>query len=277
MKAQPPVVKNQELTLTIDSAYLKKNCVGGENEIVVYWENDGWYTTAKFTAYTDGLIAHYDFEDAANLGKDVSGNGNDLVLKGSGTPVASADAVVGAGALTLDGTNAYVTELSIGDYSDALTNYTISFYARHEGNLGEHYRVFSTGYNGCQDGICNILGKYDGDPTHMVYQPIIGDSGRDFWGRMNAYTTMTEELDAWHWYVCSFDAATKTMTAWIDGVLCGTVECVNPAVACDAFPVALGGSYVPWQDQIMQGFVGSLDDVRVYDYAVADASEIYGE
>ncbi len=272
------------LNVSINADYIKANCPDGENSVVVYWQNEGYYTTAKFTAFAGspaapvGLVAHYDFEDAAKLGKDVSGNGHDLAIKGKGTPVASAEAAVGAGAMRLDGECALVTEAAAGDFSDAMTSYTLSFYAKHEGDVGEHYRVISTGYNGCQDGICNILGKYVADSgEHLVYQPIIGDSGQDFWGRMNEYTTLTEELDAYHWYVCSFDAKTRTMTAWIDGMLCGSVECVNPVVACDAFGFCLGGGYTSWTDTITQGFVGTLDDVRVYDYAIEDVSQIYGE
>ncbi len=231
------------------------------------------------------LVAHYDFEDAENLGKDVSGHGNDLVVKGKSTPVASADAAVGAGAIQFDGDCALVTEITAGDFSDALTSYTISFHAKHQGYVGEHYRVICSGYSGCQDGICNILGKYTYEGNqHLVYQPIIGDTGRDFWGRMNEYTmilddeaTAENELKEYHWYVCTFDAKTKTVTAWIDGMLCGSVECVEPTAACDAFGFCVGGGYTSWTDLITQGFVGTLDDVRVYDYAVMDASEIYEE
>ena len=228
-----------------------------------------------------GLIAHYDFEDPTNLGKDVSGNGNDLVPKGS-APIASTDAAVGAGALELDGFGALVTEVSNGDFSDGLTSYTVSFYFKHQGYVGEHYRIFSTGYNGCQCGMNHTIGKYTHNGVQFLqYQPIIGDTGRDFWGRMNEYTTIlndesTEEneLKTYHWYVGTYDAQTNTVTAWVDGQLCATLECVTPTVSCEHFPVSLGGSYVPWLDQVMQGFVGTVDDVRVYDYAIEDPSQI---
>lgn len=231
------------------------------------------------------LIAHYDFEDATNLGKDVSGNGYDLIPKGKTAPVASADAALGTGALELDGDCALVTEVSADDYSDTLTSFTISFYFKHQGFVGEHYRVLSTGYNGSQEGIAYIVGKYTyEDAQFLQFQPIVGDSGRDFWGRMAEYTTIlndeaTEEneLKTYHWYVGTFDAETNSISAWVDGILCGTLECVSPVVRNDAFPVAIGGSYVPWLDQVMYGAVGTVDDVRIYDYAVTDASEIYGE
>lgn len=231
------------------------------------------------------LIAHYDFEDAANLGKDVSGNGNDLIPKGKTAPVATDDAAVGAGAVVFDGDCALVTELSAGDFTDDLTSFTISFYFKHQGYVGEHYRILSTGYNGCQEGMSYTVGKYTYEGAQFLqFQPIIGDTGLDFWGRMNEYTTIVDdeatsenELKTYHWYVGTFDAETNSVTAWVDGVLCGTLECVSPVVRSDAFPVALGGSYVTWLDQVMYGAVGTIDDVRIYDYAMTDIAEIYGE
>jgi len=241
--------------------------------------------TASFAALAEGtgnLIAHYDFEDPANLGKDVSGNGNDLVVKGKTTPIATADAAVGAGAVQLDGECVLASEETAGDFTDSLTSYTVSFYFKHQGYVGEHYRILSTGYNGCQCGISHTIGKYTHNGVQFLqYQPIIGDTGRDFWGRMNEYTTIHDneeteenELETYHWYVGTFDAETNSVTAWVDGKLCATLECVTPSVKCDHYGVALGGSYVPWTDQIMMGCIGVVDDVRIYDYAIQDIAEL---
>lgn len=238
---------------------------------------------AMAEAPVNGLVAHYDFEDPANLGKDVSGNGNDLVPKGKTVPVATADAAVGAGAVEMDGECALVTEIATGDFSDGLTSYTVSFYFKHQGYVGEHYRILSTGYNGCQCGMSHTIGKYTHNNVQFLqYQPIIGDAGRDFWGRMSEYTTIhndettaENELKGWHWYVGTYDEMTNSVSAWVDGMLCATLECATPSVKCESFPVAIGGSYVPWLDQVMYGAVGAIDDLRIYNYAVEDASEIY--
>ncbi len=240
------------------------------------------FAAASAEAPANHLVAHYDFEDAANLGKDVSGNGNDLIAKGKSAPVATTDAAVGAGAVQMDGECALVSEITTGDFTDGLTSYTVSFYFKHQGFVGENYRILSTGYNGCQCGMAQTVSKYTYEGNQFLqFQPIIGDSGRDFWGRMNEYTTILDdetteenELKTYHWYVGTYDAQTNSVTAWVDGVLCATLECVSPSVKCDAFGVALGGSYVPWLDQVMQGCVGIIDDVRIYDYAILDIAEL---
>lgn len=223
------------------------------------------------------LVAHYDFEDAEDLGKDVSGNGNDLIKKGKGTLSITDEAAVGAGALELDGETVLVTEETVGDFTDALESYTISFYAKHLGFAGEHTRVFSTGYNGCQSGICQLVAKftYNGS-DHLIYSPIVGDPERDFWGRMDSTNTVLEGIKDYHWYVCSLDAMTNTMTAWIDGELRGSIDCPCPTVNCDPYGAAIGGSYVPWDDNVMYGFIGLIDDLMIYDGAIADLSELEG-
>jgi len=232
--------------------------------------------TAAAAVAEEGLIAHYDFEDPENLGRDVSGNGHDLVLKGKGTLLSSADAAEGTAALELDGEAALATE-EAADFSDELESFTISFYAKNEGFAGEHSRVISTGYNGIQAGLCFIVGRYFWDNvTHLIFQPIIGDAGGDFWGKMSDMCTL-EGVDDYHWYVASFDAETKTITAWIDGELRGSAEFIDPSVACEPFGFAIGASYASWEANVMYGFIGKIDDVRVYNYSIAELTEIFAE
>ncbi len=234
--------------------------------------------TLCFSAAAEAaLLAHYDFEDAENPGKDVTGNGYDMQPAGKGKVKVSADAAVGAGALALDGDAALVMNKDTGDdYTDALESFTVSFYAKHEGFAGENTRVFSTGYNGEQKGVCLLVAAYAHEGVkHIIYQPIIGDGKADHWGRLSEACKLMEGLKEYHWYVCAYDAETMTMTAWVDGELRGTDEYDMPQIPC-VLGTTIGGSYVFWDDNVMYGFIGGIDDVRVYDGAIADISEIYG-
>lgn len=224
------------------------------------------------------LVAHYDFEDIDNPGKDVTGNGNDLILVGSGKLTAAKEAVVGSGAIALDGECGLAYSKENGDdFTDNLESFTVSFYAKHQGYTGENTRVFSTGYNGEQKGVCLLVAAYaHNKQKHLIYQPIIGDGVTDHWAHLSESCKLTEDLDAYHWYVCAYDAETMTMTAWVDGEMRGTDEYEAPQIPC-VMGVTIGGSYVFWDDRVMYGFIGEIDDVRVYDYAIEDVSEIYGE
>lgn len=221
------------------------------------------------------LVAHYDFEDPDNLGRDATGNGHDLIPVGSGKVAAAKEAKVGSGALALDGESGLAFGKENGDdFSDGLESFTVSFWAKHQGFTGENSRVFSTGYNGEQKGLCMLVAAYaHNGEKHLIYQPIIGDGKGDHWGRLSESCKLTENLDDYHWYVCAYDAETMTMTAWVDGELRGTDEYEAPEIPC-VLGLTIGGSYVFWDDRVMYGFIGEIDDVRVYDYAVSDVGEM---
>jgi len=224
------------------------------------------------------LIAHYDFEDAENLGKDVSGSEYHMIPVGKGTLAQSTNAAKGAGALELDGESGLAMNKGTGDdYTDNLESFTVSFYALHDGFVGENSRVFSTGYNGEQKGFCLHVCKYaHNGEQHVVYMPIIGDQKVDHWGRTSEPTKLVENLKEYHWYVCAYDAMTMTMSVWVDGELKATDTYLEPVIPC-VLGATIGGSYVFWDDNLMYAFTGLIDDVRVYDYAIESIGEIYGE
>lgn len=223
-------------------------------------------------AAEEHLIAYYSFEDAGNLGKDDSGSGNDLTAVGKGG-ASSGEGVKGQ-ALYLDGESGLAAKETDGvDFSDGLTSFTISFYAKHDGFVGIDARVISSGYNGTQDGFNIGLGRYMDSEVHLVYQPLLGDE-KDHWGKMSEFCQVRgAEVNEWHHYVAVYNADSRTMSAYIDGELKAEDSYQNPPMKSE-LNFCIGGSWGSWFSSVMYGFEGGIDEVRIYDAALQDLSAL---
>jgi gliding motility-associated-like protein len=81
---------------------------------------------------TEGLVAHYSFDDCMNLGKDDSGNNTDAVIQGNPQCVCG----VSGNALLLDGANDYLLFLGTISNSFREINFSISLYIKPTNPVG---------------------------------------------------------------------------------------------------------------------------------------------
>ncbi len=224
------------------------------------------------------LIAYYSFENDSDFGEDSSAAGYNLIPIGSG--LTSGEGVNGGKALYLDGTSGLYAEVIGGiaggpDFSDSLQSFTISFYAKENGEVNSNSRAISTGYNGTQDGFNFSLARFtDGFEDLIIFQPIIGDSF-DHWGKMSAFNEIRgETIDDWHHYVAVYDADTRTCTSYIDGEWTAEDYYDAPPMSSDYYTFCIGGSYTVEWSAPMYCLVGAVDEIKIYDVALKDLSVV---
>lgn len=123
---------------------------------------------------TPKLIAHYDFSDAANVGKDSAGSGDMKVLKQDGTSAAEAKVVEGPNGLkALEFNQDYALATDKKDVLDGKKEFTVTFLvaANSDGKLTNN--MFTTGLsdnnNLGQKGINVLMNGEAGYPEVRLY------------------------------------------------------------------------------------------------------------
>ena len=222
------------------------------------------------------LIAYYNFADSANPGKDASGNGNDLEKKGTGSLAIGEGRRSGDKGLIFDGKTVLAAkEVDGKDFSDELKSFTVSYYAR-IGNNTEIARVISSGYNGTQDGFASIINKWE---NNLYVRSIMGDSpdgttaqATDHWN--DCYTLENAGADDWHHYVMAYDAETKTVTTYVDGMKAGMYTLTHDAHMDSTLCFAVGGGWGSWDTTPSNGFIGTLSEIKIFNGVVSDMAAI---
>ncbi len=204
-------------------------------------------------ALDETLIAHYTFEDESNLGKDVSGNNNNLLTHGSGISK-------GIHGINFDGNSVlYASYLNntTSDFVDSLTNnFTISFWGRSEGYQTSYF--INTGFSG--DG----LGITYWDNQNISFR---GGTGED--DILTKYTA-----NAWSFYTLVASNSEGKAYLYVDGNLTSTVNRKSESFTMKnnnefASVFSLGGRSIPnyggdgWFEMDTH-FKGSIADVRIY-------------
>ena len=196
---------------------------------------------------TDGLVAHYEFENNAD---DSSGNGNDGEEFGG---VSYTDGVIGQAA------NFYNSDEYIGIENDfALDDFSIAFYGRID-EVNSDYNFFFQARTSDKD---NVLGfAYDHGFLHAQYSysGLIGDSQYDYeydllasgWTHFVLQTSGDSNIDIYlnGSKVTSFDI-TKTDILLEYITLAQEQDCLRGCFESD------------------QRLIGSLDDFRIYNRAL---------
>jgi len=218
-------------------------------------------------------VAHYTFDDEANLGADSSGLGNDLLPEGS--PVYTASGKIG-GAVDLDASSWFVR-----DYYDDGTATGLAFptgvpAAPAAGNGSYTLSAWAL-FDIPGDLNCGIVGWGDWDTNLSNVLRVDPDDGvnvmSNYWYRndLTVSTASPFKDGKWHLLAATYDEATNTRTLYVDGL---TVGSDNPGtghnMAAMNFSVGAtrinrnGGGYA-------QAHSGLLDDVRVYDRALTQS------
>ncbi|MGN1100096.1 MAG: LamG-like jellyroll fold domain-containing protein, partial [Christensenellales bacterium] len=208
-------------------------------------------------------IAHYEFKDADNPGKDSSGNFDLSVL---GTVASGSSLSAGKGVYFDGASKLYATTDSTGrDFSDYLYDFTVSFWIYNDGWADDTYysTVLSTGLYGVEKGICFKT-------CYMGYHHICAISKNGVYSDEGGALWQTwKERSTWHHVVYSVSNSTGSVAVYFDGNNFYNGEYSVPMENLqDVFSLG-AGSYNSGSNSFYTGFV---DDVRVYDFSASSGN-----
>ena len=205
---------------------------------------------------TSGIVLHYAFDSASNLGLDSSGNGYTGVLAGTTTPVAVATT-------SIKESSAYFNR-----------NGFSSIIAPAAAQLGASYTksvwALVSQNNGGGGGLIS-------HPTKLTQNHTIMQTGIATIIAANAYSTtlpkITETVDRYVWthLAVTYDASSRSLKLYRNGTLSSTVENVDPVAAADR-GLMIGAMAT---SGATKSFGGHLDEVRVYTRALTPEQVSY--
>jgi hypothetical protein len=242
----------------------------------------GWMTTAQFdignqanfyvvTPVPPGghsLVAHYAFDDANNLGKDSSPNGNDIYCYSYWGPLHTftTNAVVGGGALQFFGSSSLTP---CGQAFNAWTNtfahsFSISLWMQTTNRVGNDgdslydYTGQSIIYADNNDTGATV-GLIGGDVAFRTTDPQGNDDSLD----------SSQEVTTNHYVhvVVTRDEATGQKRIYINGVM-NAFETASTNALFGATYVSIGG-------ETGSAYTGLLDDVQIYSGVLNQAEVTY--
>jgi concanavalin A-like lectin/glucanase superfamily protein/thrombospondin type 3 repeat protein len=199
--------------------------------------------TAATPSITNGLIAHYPFNDSAATATDATGLGHTGTLLGSPSYGTGAPSL--GGGLVLNGTSQGVTIADANDL-DLTSAYTLAAWVKPTATLSgfqaamvKNYTYYLYASSGCA-GTAPLGGHTN---SHQVCDPTALTAGT--W----AHLAVTFDGSTVRFYRNGVAVGTPHVTAVLPGVTTGTLQ--------------LG------TDQFGEWFGGTLDDVRVYARALS--------
>ena len=218
---------------------------------------------------TNGLVAHYDFDEGTVLAADVSGNGNNMVFAGSleynaPGPAITTVAESGAGALSFDGRSYLVPEGNL--VTNLAGSFSLSVWLQTTQTLG-------TAGNPAYEGAGIVTAEVSSRNFDLV--PLALTGGNVAFGTDGFNTDTLTSADSindgnYHHVVVTRDQGTGQKQIYIDGALnnadtSDTALLSNPQImvfgaqadASQADPnsPSLGGS---------NGYVGLMDNAQIY-------------
>jgi hypothetical protein len=222
------------------------------------------------------LVAHYTFDNSANLGQDSSGNGYDLNYNGNpyGSGVtSSADAETGGGAAYFDGGSFFSYNSTPTNVLNALAgNFTLSFWIKTTQTYGSDGEP---AYAGAGIVAADIPGQYDDIVPAALDGGEIGfNTGPDD-DTLNSVTDIND--GNYHHVVITRNQATGEKRIYIDGAL-NNNDFDNTLLLNDPKLVAIGcaidaSQSNPDDANPSQFFQGLLDDIQLYS-VVLSASQV---
>lgn len=204
-------------------------------------DNDGGLTDAN-------LVASYDFEDANDKGKDISGNNNDLTVKGEnveyGVP---GDHQSGGNAIQLRGNDGQYLELPNG-LLNGTDSFTVQFDSKSRMAANDNFFSFTIGSDNQKYFFSRLR------PT-SVYTAITKDSNGNEQG-----VTATQSANVWHTYRIS--VSPTFIATFIDGNLASINKNVTTKLSELGTDLPMNFGKSTWAGD--KYYNGGLDNIKIW-------------
>lgn len=204
-------------------------------------DNDGGLTDAN-------LVASYDFEDANDKGKDISGNNNDLTVKGQnveyGVP---GDHQSGGNAIQLRGNDGQYLELPNG-LLNGTDSFTVQFDSKSRMAANDNFFSFTIGSDNQKYFFSRLR------PT-SVYTAITKDSNGNEQG-----VTATQSANVWHTYRIS--VSPTFIATFIDGNLAAINKNVTTKLSELGTDLPMNFGKSTWAGD--KYYNGGLDNIKIW-------------
>lgn len=204
-------------------------------------DNDGGLTDAN-------LAASYDFEDANDKGKDISGNNNDLTVKGEnveyGVP---GDHQSGGNAIQLRGNDGQYLELPNG-LLNGTDSFTVQFDSKSRMAANDNFFSFTIGSDNQKYFFSRLR------PT-SVYTAITKDSNGNEQG-----VTATQSANVWHTYRIS--VSPTFIATFIDGNLAAINKNVTTKLSELGTDLPMNFGKSTWAGD--KYYNGGLDNIKIW-------------
>lgn len=204
-------------------------------------DNDGGLTDAN-------LVASYDFEDANDKGKDISGNNNDLTVKGEnveyGVP---GDHQSGGNAIQLRGNDGQYLELPNG-LLNGTDSFTVQFDSKSCMAANDNFFSFTIGSDNQKYFFSRLR------PT-SVYTAITKDSNGNEQG-----VTATQSANVWHTYRIS--VSPTFIATFIDGNLAAINKNVTTKLSELGTDLPMNFGKSTWAGD--KYYNGGLDNIKIW-------------
>lgn len=210
------------------------------------------------TVSDDNLAVYYPLDNAATLGRDLSGFANaDLIA--TGTPVCTNDAKFGR-AIFLDGKSSLTNDVFPASLPTGSASWSTCIFLKHRNYVGGKYHPI--GWGACAVSQANFLQMVNA----TAFDHII-------WSDTALHGTLPSGnfADGWHSLVLTYDTESNMRTMYFDGVSVASGK-VNrdgasrtPAVKAQDF--SIGGQHS--QNNSEKNWEGWLDEAAVYRRALS--------
>lgn len=215
-------------------------------------DNDGGLTDAN-------LVASYDFEDANDKGKDISGNNNDLTVKGEnveyGVP---GDHQSGGNAIQLRGNDGQYLELPNG-LLNGTDSFTVQFDSKSRMAANDNFFSFTIGSDNQKYFFSRLR------PT-SVYTAITKDSNGNEQG-----VTATQSANVWHTYRIS--VSPTFIATFIDGNLAAINKNVTTKLSELGTDLPMNFGKSTWAGD--KYYNGGLDNIKIWKAAYASDGMVW--
>jgi hypothetical protein len=239
------------------------------NEIASLYNNPGMVAPAPPTVNSNGLVVHYTFDNASNLGADTSGNGYDLNYNGnpSGSGVSqSSIAETGSGAAYFDGGSFLsYAPMPPNVLQTLASNFTLSFWIQTSQTYGTDGEA---AYQGAGLVAADIPGQFnDIVPAALDGGEIGFNTGSpSFDDTLNSQTDIND--GSYHFITVTRDQSTGAKQVYVDGVLSSS-DTATTNLLSDPVLIGVGcaidaSNPDPSATSTGNFFQGLLDDIQIY-------------
>ena len=197
-----------------------------------------------------GPIAHWKLDDAVGMTAIDSVGGNDATLNGNPAWTTG----VADGALEFDGSGDYAT--TDNPFTPPPVG-TVSFWMKVPGSPASHGRILGL------DDTWEIRHVTTGTPDGIAYG-LVFDLGVTGVNTEFVTTVTVDTPDQWYFVAATYDTNNDAYAVYLDGVLHKSGTYPSALAVPAANPLSLGT-----RTGSTNYFDGTLDDVRVYDYALS--------